>query len=83
MNSQIKIKITTTDGGCGVKIFAADTTVFSYAISELKEIIPVAFRSYEPAKKTWMITDWESLDDLVLEALENRQIKNLQTPIEK
>jgi hypothetical protein len=45
--------------GCGVKIFAADTTVFSYAISELKEIIPIAFRSYEPAKKTWMITDWE------------------------
>jgi hypothetical protein len=51
MNSQIKIKITTTDGGCGVKIFAADSDAFSFAISALKEIIPVAFRTYEPAKK--------------------------------
>ncbi len=61
--SPIKIKITTTDGGCGVKIFAADTNAFTYAISELKEIIPVAFRNYEPTKKTWLITDWECLDE--------------------
>jgi hypothetical protein len=64
--STIKIKITTTDGGgCGVKIFVADTNAFSYAIQELKEIIPVAFRTYEPAAKTWMITDWESLDEWI------------------
>ncbi len=41
--SSIKIKITTTDGGGEVKIFAADTNAFTYAISELKGIIPVAF----------------------------------------
>ncbi len=61
--SSIKIKITTTDAGCGVKIFAADTNAFTYAISELKGIIPVAFRNYEPTKKTWIITDWECLDE--------------------
>jgi hypothetical protein len=61
--SSIKIKITTTDGGCGVKIFAADTNAFTYAISELKGIIPVAFRNYEPTKKTWIITDWGCLDE--------------------
>jgi hypothetical protein len=65
--SSIKIKITTTDGGCGVKIFAADTNAFTYAISELKEIIPVAFRNYEPTKKTWIITDWERLDEWISE----------------
>jgi hypothetical protein len=65
--SSIKIKITTTDGGCGVKIFAADTDAFTYAISELKEIIPVAFRNYEPTKKTWLITDWERLDEWISE----------------
>ncbi len=59
----IKIKITITDGRCGVKIFAADTNAFTYAISELKGIIPVAFRNYEPAAKTWMITDWGCLDE--------------------
>ncbi len=63
--SSIKIKITTTDGGCGVKIFAADTNAFTYAISELKEIIPAAFRNYEPTKKTWFITDWECLDEWI------------------
>jgi hypothetical protein len=63
--SSIKIKITTTDGGCGVKIFAADTNAFTYAISELKEIVPVAFRNYDPAKKTWIITDWECLDEWI------------------
>jgi hypothetical protein len=61
--SSIKIKITTTDGGCGVKIFAADTNAFTFAISELKGIIPVAFRNYEPTKKTWIITDWGRLDE--------------------
>jgi hypothetical protein len=61
--SSIKIKITTTDGGCGVKIFAADTNAFTYAISELKEIIPAAFRSYEPTLKTWIITERELLDN--------------------
>ncbi len=61
--SPIKIKITTTDGGCGVKIFAADTNAFTFAISELKGIIPVAFRNYEPTKKTWIITDWSCLDE--------------------
>jgi hypothetical protein len=66
--STIKIKITATDGGgCGVKIFAADSDAFSFAISALKEIIPAAFRSYEPAAKTWMITDWESLDGWISE----------------
>ncbi len=63
--SSIKIKITTTDGGCGVKIFAADTNAFTYAISELKGIIPVAFRNYEPTKKTWIITDWGCLDEWI------------------
>jgi hypothetical protein len=63
--SSIKIKITTTDGGCGVKIFAADTNAFTYAISELKEIVPVAFRNYEPTKKTWIITDWGCLDEWI------------------
>jgi hypothetical protein len=63
--SSIKIKITTTDGGCGVKIFAADTNAFTYAISELKGIIPVAFRNYDPTKKTWIITDWECLDEWI------------------
>ncbi len=61
--SSIKIKITTTDGGCGVKIFAADTNAFTYAISELKGIIPVAFRNYEPTNKTWIITNWGCLDE--------------------
>jgi hypothetical protein len=61
--SSIKIKITTTNGGCGVKIFAADTNAFTFAISELKGIIPVAFRNYEPTKKTWIITDWDCLDE--------------------
>ncbi len=42
-----------------MKIFAADTNAFTYAISELKEIIPVAFRNYEPMNKTWIITDWD------------------------
>jgi hypothetical protein len=59
----IKIKITITDGRCGVKIFAPDTNAFTYAISELKGIIPVAFRNYEPTKKTWIITDWRCLDE--------------------
>jgi hypothetical protein len=63
----IKIKITTTDGGCGVKIFAADTNAFTYAVSELKGIIPVAFRNYDPTKKTWIITDWECLDEWISE----------------
>ncbi len=63
--SSIKIKITNTDGGYGVKIFAADTNAFTYAISELKGIIPVAFRNYEPAAKTWVITDWECLDEWI------------------
>jgi hypothetical protein len=63
--SPIKIKITTNDGGCGVKIFAADTDAFTYAITELKGIIPVAFRNYEPTKKTWLITDWECLDEWI------------------
>ncbi len=61
--SSIKIKITTTDGGSEVKIFAADTNAFTYAISELKGIIPVAFRNYDPTKKTWIITDWGCLDE--------------------
>jgi hypothetical protein len=65
--SPIKIKITTTDGGCGVKIFAADTNAFTYAVSELKGIIPVAFRNYDPTKKTWIITDWECLDEWISE----------------
>jgi hypothetical protein len=65
--SSIKIKITTIGGGCGVKIFAADTNAFTYAISELKGIIPVAFRNYEPTKKTWLITDWECLDEWISE----------------
>jgi hypothetical protein len=65
--SSIKIKITTTDGGCGVKIFAADTNAFTFAISELKGIIPAAFRNYEPTKKTWLITDWERLDEWISE----------------
>ncbi len=51
-----------------MKIFAADTNAFTYAISELKGIIPVAFRNYDPTKKTWIITDWdcyyEWLDEL-------------------
>jgi len=68
-SSSIKIKITTTDGGCGVKIFAADTNAFTFAISELKGIIPVAFRNYEPTKKTWIITDWECLDEWIGELL--------------
>jgi hypothetical protein len=63
--SSIKIKITTTDGGCGVKIFAADTNAFTFAISELKGIIPAAFRNYEPTKKTWFITDWGCLDEWI------------------
>jgi hypothetical protein len=63
--SSIKIKITTTDGGGEVKIFAADTNAFTYAISELKGIIPAAFRNYEPTKKTWLITDWERLDEWI------------------
>ncbi len=50
-----------------MKIFAADTDAFTYAISELKEIIPVAFRNYEPTKKTWIITDWERLDEWISE----------------
>jgi hypothetical protein len=61
----IKIKITTTDGGGEVKIFAADTNAFTYAISELKGIIPAAFRNYEPTKKIWLITDWECLDEWI------------------
>ncbi|MGI8494363.1 MAG: J domain-containing protein [Pyrinomonadaceae bacterium] len=61
--SSIKIKITTTDGGCGVKIFAADTNAFTYAISELKGIIPAAFRNYDPTLKTWIVTDWKCLDE--------------------
>jgi hypothetical protein len=61
--SSIKIKITTTDGGSEVKIFAADTNAFTYAISELKGIVPVAFRNYDPTKKTWIITDWGCLDE--------------------
>ncbi len=61
----IKIKITTTDGGGEVKIFAADTNAFTYAISELKGIIPAAFRNYEPTKKTWLISDWECLDEWI------------------
>jgi hypothetical protein len=63
--SSIKIKITTTSGGGEVKIFAADTNAFTYAISELKGIIPAAFRNYEPTKKTWLITDWECLDEWI------------------
>jgi hypothetical protein len=63
--SSIKIKITTTDGGGEVKIFAADTNAFTYAISELKGIIPAAFRNYEPTKKTWLITDWECLNEWI------------------
>ncbi len=63
--SSIKIKITTTDGGGEVKIFAADTNAFTYAISELKGIIPAAFRNYEPTKKTWLISDWECLDEWI------------------
>jgi hypothetical protein len=65
--SSIKIKITTTDGGCGVKIFAADTNAFTFAISELKGIIPAAFRNYEPTKKTWLITDGGCLDEWISE----------------
>ncbi len=61
--SSIKIKITTTSGGGEVKIFAADTNAFTYAISELKGIIPAAFRNYEPTKKTWLISDWECLEE--------------------
>ncbi len=60
--SPIKIKITTTDGGCGVKIFAADTNAFTFAISELKGIIPAEFRNYDPTKKTWMINNWDCLN---------------------
>ncbi len=46
-----------------MKIFAADTNAFTFAISELKGIIPVAFRNYEPTKKIWIITDWCHLDE--------------------
>ncbi len=46
-----------------MKIFAADTNAFTYAISELKGIIPAAFRNYEPTKKTWIITDRGCLDE--------------------
>ncbi len=46
-----------------MKIFAADTNAFTYAISELKGIVPVAFRNYDPTKKTWIITDWGCLDE--------------------
>ncbi len=48
-----------------MKIFAADTNAFTYAISELKGIIPAAFRNYEPTKKTWLISDWECLDEWI------------------
>jgi hypothetical protein len=61
--SQIKIKITTIgDDGCGVKISATDSEAFSYAIQELKEIIPAEFRNYDPTKKTWMINNWDCLN---------------------
>ncbi len=63
--SSIKIKINTTDGGGEVKIFAADTNAFTYAIAELKGIIPVAFRNYDPTKRTWLITDWGCLDEWI------------------
>jgi hypothetical protein len=59
----IKIKIANYGDAFGVKIFSADSDAFAYAISELKGIIPVAFRNYEPAAKTWMITDWGCLDE--------------------
>jgi hypothetical protein len=65
--SPIKIKITTTDSGCGVKIFAADSNAFTYAVSELKGIIPFAFRNYDPTKKIWLIRDWRCLDEWISE----------------
>jgi hypothetical protein len=59
----IKIKITDTSDGYGVKIAASDSEAFKYAIAELKEVVPAAFRSYEPTLKTWIITERELLDN--------------------
>jgi hypothetical protein len=59
----IKIKITNSSDGYGVKIFAPESSVFAFAIAELKDIIPAPFRRYEPAAKTWRITEPDLLDE--------------------
>jgi hypothetical protein len=64
--SSIKIILTSLGAvGYGVKVSAADRDAFSFAIDQLKEIIPVPFRTYDPANKNWVITDGYGLDEWI------------------
>lgn len=54
----IKIKIFTDrdDGTIGIKFTSADSDAFTFAVAELKSVVPVGYRCYEPGNKIWVIT---------------------------
>jgi hypothetical protein len=76
MESQIKISVTHTSEGYGVKISSPDTDAFTYAISELKNTVPSSYRTYNPIKKVWTITDSGCLNDWLYEM---RRVYNINT----
>ncbi len=63
----IKIKVTHTSEGYGVKISSADSNAFTYAIDELKNTVPPSYRTYDPTRKIWTITDSDCLNDWLYE----------------
>ncbi len=63
----IKIKVTHTSEGYGVKISSADSNAFTYAIDELKNTVPSSYRTYDPTRKIWTITDSDCLNDWLYE----------------
>jgi hypothetical protein len=57
VSPEIKIKIfNRDDGALGVKLTSADSDAFGFAIAELKSVVPVGYRRYEPSEKIWLIT---------------------------
>jgi hypothetical protein len=61
----IKVKIIYAADEYGVKISAVEREAFTYAIENLKQIIPPVYRIFDPNSKTWTITDWAFLRDWI------------------